>query len=86
VQGLARKEDFDHGEDFTNHAVAQRVNGVLGTPMGTKYGEIVRKCLECEFDVREQDLAKPELQRAFYRDVICEMDDLEAAFKRLDLL
>lgn len=59
---------------------------MIGTPMGARYGRVARKCLDCDFGVGEYDLRNLELQGAFYEDVICELDRLEAMFRKLDLL
>jgi hypothetical protein len=85
VRGLAQKEDFYFGEDSVEYLVAERLRGVPGTPMGARYGEITRKCLECDFNVSERDLGKPDLLQAVYKDVICELDGLESLVKQLDI-
>ena len=45
------------------------------TPLGPKYQDIVRKCLQCNFGFGT-DLSKPELQRAVYGDVICQLENM----------
>ncbi|KAI9810423.1 MAG: hypothetical protein M1832_001350 [Thelocarpon impressellum] len=69
-----------HSEFFT----AKRLSGSIGKEMGSTFGEIVRKCLQCDFG-KGDDLAKPALQEAFHQDVVCELGRLEEGFRKLQL-
>ena len=50
--------------------------------MGSTYNDIVEQLVECVFP-RGDDLNEPELQAAFYEDVICPLDELEQGFRNL---
>lgn len=52
--------------------------------LGSTYGQIVRKCLTCDFG-RGDDLNEPTLQVEFYKDVVCELERLEEGFRNLQL-
>jgi hypothetical protein len=49
--------------------------GVVAQALGRRYADIVSRCLLFRFDGVESDLAKEELQRAFYEDVVCQLED-----------
>jgi hypothetical protein len=56
----------------------------ISVEMGKTYKDIVRKCLNCDFG-HGDDLHDRELQLRFHRDVVCELERLEAKFKDLQL-
>ena len=45
------------------------------SPMGPKYQEILRKCLQCNFGFGT-DLNKKELQAAVHGDVVCQLEKM----------
>lgn len=65
------QEDW-HTEFFT----AKRVSRITASPLGGRYAKIVRKCLQCDFG-RGDDLDDPGLQEGVYREVVCELGQLE---------
>lgn len=69
-----------HAEFFT----AKRVSRAMSSTLGTRYATIVRKCLQCDFG-RGDDLSEPALQEAFYREVVCELEQLEDGFRKLQI-
>jgi hypothetical protein len=77
---VANSEDERHILFFT----AKRMSRLVSTKSGTRYGEIVRKCLACDFG-RGDDLSKPALQEGVYREVICELTELEELLRKMDL-
>lgn len=83
---MQQDSDFQSGQEdrHTEFFTAKRLNRTASTPMGPRYSEIVRKCLQCDFG-RGEDLNKPELQEGFYREVVCELGELENKFKELQL-
>ncbi|KAF2865320.1 hypothetical protein BDV95DRAFT_632374 [Massariosphaeria phaeospora] len=58
----------DPNEILTARRLASRP-----TPLGPKYQEIARKCLQCNFGFGT-DLNKKELQAAVYGDVVCQLE------------
>jgi hypothetical protein len=86
LRSMQHDSDFQGGQEdrHTEFFTAKRLNRTASTPMGPRYSEIVRKCLQCDFG-RGDDLSKPELQEGFYREVVCELGRLEDKFKELQL-
>ncbi|KAI9729830.1 MAG: hypothetical protein M1834_006578 [Cirrosporium novae-zelandiae] len=75
----------DGREDcYTEFHMAKRLSKFGSTDMGLNYNNIVRKCLSCDLG-HGDDLNHPELQAAFYRDVICELGSLEESLEKLGL-
>lgn len=50
-------------------------DGIVAQALGCRYADIVSRCLLFKFDGVESDLGKEELQRAFYEDVVCQLED-----------
>ena len=71
------KEDR-HSEFFTARRLAKCKHSV----MGIKYHNIVEQLVECVFPCGD-DLKSDELQTAFYKDVICPLDELEEGLRRM---
>jgi hypothetical protein len=46
---------------------------------------MVRKCLSYDFGAGTKELNDESLQKAFYSDVICELDRLERKFRDLQI-
>lgn len=69
---------------YTEFFAARRLGKTLGSALGSTYGQIVRKCLNCDFGCGD-DLSEPALQVEFYRDVVCELQRLEEKFNELQL-
>lgn len=74
--------ELAHWKPLESLIVPQDLNEILTarrlasrpTPLGsTKYQEIVRKCLQCNFGFGT-DLSKKELQTAVYGDVVCQLE------------
>jgi hypothetical protein len=69
---------------FVEYLTATRISSTTSTKLGSRYSEVVRKCLYCDFG-EGHDLDKRDLQKNFHRDVVCELDYLEANFRDLGL-
>lgn len=69
---------------FVENLTATRISSTTSTKLGSRYSEVVRKCLYCDFG-EGHDLDKRDLQKNFHRDVVCELDYLEANFRDLGL-
>lgn len=52
--------------------------------LGSRYAEVVRKCIHCDFG-HGCDLGKTRLQERFLQDVICELEELGDKLRRLGL-
>ena len=78
--------DLEGGEGSRSieFLAARRLSKTLGSVLGSTYGQIVRKCLSCDFGCGD-DLSAPALQVEFYRDVVCELQRLEEGFSKLQL-
>jgi hypothetical protein len=59
---VSNSQDERHTLFFT----AKRMSRLVSAKSGSRYGEIVRKCLACDFG-RGDDLGKPALQEGVYR-------------------
>ena len=75
----------DGGQDyFTEYFTATRLASSISRELGSKYREIVTKCLFCDFGCGN-DLNEAKLQNVFYRDVVKELETLEDGFRKLQL-
>ncbi len=77
---VANSQDESHTLFFT----AKRMSRLVSAKSGSRYGEIVRKCLACDFG-RGDDSSQPALQEGVYREVVCELTELEEHLRALDL-
>jgi hypothetical protein len=86
LQSLQKPADLANGEGphFTEFFCARRLSKTIGSSMGSSYGKIVRKCLNCDFGEGD-DLSAPRLQSAFYEQIICELERLETGFRKLTI-
>jgi hypothetical protein len=77
---VANSQDERHTLFFT----AKRMSRLVSAQSGSRYGEIVRKCLACDFG-RGDDLSQPALQEGVYREVVCELMELEDLLRAMNL-
>ena len=86
LQSMRRASDLEGGQDdrHSEFFTAKRLRPTVSAKMGGRYGEVVRKCLYCDFG-KGDDLNQPGLQEAFYSEVVCELEKLEDSFKGLQL-
>lgn len=85
LRQLQKPVDLENGQEdmHTEFFTAKRLCR-SSMQLGLRYKEVARKCIHCDFGIGD-DLNKPELQEAFYREIICELDKLESEFRRLQL-
>lgn len=57
--------------------VAKLLSESVSAKLGSTYGEIVRKCLHCDFNRGTSDLNDSALQAVVYREVVLRFEDLE---------
>lgn len=84
LKELHNLQDKERGLEHADYLAARRLKTTIGTPLGSRYGRIAKRCLDCEFNVVEHDLRDPDLQAAFFKDVILELQALESKFRELD--
>ena len=86
LRSLQQPGDLEGGQEtkYTEFFTAKRLVSSIGREMGSTYGTIVKKCLQCDFGCGD-DLNDPKLQAGFYRDVVCELDALEKNFRAIQL-
>jgi hypothetical protein len=77
---VANSQDERHTLFFT----AKRISRLVSAKLGSRYAEIVRKCLACDFG-RGDDLSQPALQEGVYREVVCELTELEEHLRVMNL-
>ena len=70
---------------LTDFRTAERLGESIGNGLGSTYGKVVRRCLFCNFGEDTKDLRDPMLQNAFYRDVLCELEQLEGKVRSFQL-
>lgn len=57
------------------YRTADRLANRVSEKLGSNYAELVRKCVHCDFG-NGFDMKKTRLQEAFYRSVVCELNNL----------
>ena len=84
---LHSEDELASGQEhhLQDYLTAKRLKRNIGRPLGPRYGKIVRKCLDCEFNAIDHDLQDPTLQAAFYNDVVLELAELEKVLKKLEI-
>jgi hypothetical protein len=73
-----------HEDPNTDYYIADRVRLTVSSMLGTRYADLVRKCIHCDFG-RGDDLNAIGLQESFYVEVVQELEDLEAKFHAFGL-
>jgi hypothetical protein len=74
----------DVNDQNTEYYTADRVRLSASNLLGTKYAEVARKCVQCDFGCGS-DLNNVALQESFYWEVVCELEELERKLKELNL-
>lgn len=74
--------DADNGQIHREFFTARRLAKSKRSVMGPVYNNIVEQLVECVFPCGD-DLNNPNLQTAFYEDVVCPLDELEQGFRKL---
>ena len=85
LKGLHNAQDKERGAENADYLAARRLKSTIGTPLGSRYGRIAKKCLDCEFNVAGHDLRDSTLQAAFFKDVVLELQALERKFGELNM-
>jgi hypothetical protein len=77
---LQKGETWGFVEYFTAHRVVEQSH----SKVSTSFKKIIKQCLHCDFG-HDSDFTSPALQRAFHKDVIAVLEDLEEIFRDLQL-
>lgn len=59
---------------------------LLAQEMGYRYARVVTRCLRCNFGIDETDLGEPAMQQAFFRDVVCELENCVKQFENMSTI
>ena len=83
---LIEEEDLISGpkDPKTEFEATLSISETVSTDMGYPFQRIVQKCINCDFG-NGNDLGDPSLQSAFYKDIVCELENLENRLNRLQL-
>ena len=73
-----------NGDQVSEYLAVTRLASSIGRELGSTYGQIVQKCLYCDFGCGD-DLSSPKLQAVYYQDVVKELEKLENGFRELQL-
>ncbi|KAL8817889.1 MAG: hypothetical protein Q9191_008059 [Dirinaria sp. TL-2023a] len=86
LKSLQKPCDLENGiqNQFSEFFTARRLASSIGREMGSSYGTIVKKLLQCDFGCGD-DFSSHDLQAGYYRDVICELGRLEQGFRDLQI-
>ncbi|KAF7510482.1 hypothetical protein GJ744_006328 [Endocarpon pusillum] len=61
---------------------ATRLTAIASQTLGMKYASIAKKCLQCDFGCGN-DLKDPVLQEAVYRQVYCQLEEMEQGLREI---
>lgn len=84
LSSLQKASDLKDGQEtpYSEFLAASRLKKIVGTRLGARYERLVTKCLHCDFGLGSSELDSPEVQNAFFQDVVCELNlCLKAATK-----
>ena len=77
LQDLQLPEDLMNGlvDQYTEFWTAKRLGLAVSNRLGTRYGRVVQKCLNCDFGIGgDYELESKVLQCAVFQDVVRELD------------
>ena len=71
-------DDVDNSEIVTSYRTANRLLDYVYNESGSRYGDVVRRCIQCPFDVRHPNLDNEEFQQAVFEYIVTPLvQDLE---------
>lgn len=78
LESLQRPIDLEDGHEnrYTEFFLARRLAKLRSSDMGINYHKVVERLVECDFGCGT-DLSEPQLQTAFYKDVIYPLESLQ---------
>lgn len=70
ISDMQGEEDADTIEVLTNYNTANRLIDDVYSESGSRYGDVVRRCLKCPPDVRDASLDNEEFQKAVFESIV----------------
>ena len=70
IYDMRVQEDVDSNEVMTNFNTASRLIEYVYSESGSRYGDVVRRCLKCPPDVRDASLDNEEFQEAVFESIV----------------
>ena len=70
IYDMRVEEDIDTIEVLTNFNTASRLIDYVYSESGSRYGDVVRRCLKCPPDVRDASLDNEEFQEAVFESIV----------------
>lgn len=70
IYDMRVEEDTDTTEVMTNFNTASRLIDYVYSESGSRYGDVVRRCLKCPPDVRDANLDNEEFQEAVFESIV----------------
>lgn len=70
IYDMRIEEDIDKTETITNFNTASRLIDYVYNESGTRYGDVVRRCLKCPPDVRDATLDNEGFQAAVFESIV----------------
>ena len=70
IYDMRIEEDMDKTEMLTNFNTASRLIDYVYNESGSRYGDVVRRCLKCPPDVRDASLDNEEFQEAVFESIV----------------
>ncbi len=70
IYDMQIQEDIDTTEIMTNFNTASRLIDYVYSESGSRYGDVVRRCLKCPPDVRDASLDNAEFQEAVFDSIV----------------
>ena len=78
LAGMQLPGDVDNVEAITSYRTASRLLDSVYNESGNRYGDVVRRCIQCPFDVRDASLDNEEFQQAVFEYIVTPLaQDLE---------
>ena len=70
IYDMRIEEDIETSEIMTNFNTASRLIDYVYSESGSRYGDVVRRCLKCPPDVRNATLDNEEFQEAVFESIV----------------
>ena len=70
IYDMRIEEDIDKTEMLTNFNTASRLIDYVYNESGSRYGDVVRRCLKCPPDFRDASLDNEEFQKAVFESIV----------------
>ena len=70
IYDMRVEEDIDKTEMLTNFNTASRLIDYVYNESGSRYGDVVRRCLKCPPDIRDASLDNEEFQEAVFESIV----------------